>query len=56
MNPDGSAVQKVSTTEGRATDPQRAKDGKSIYFPICRKNDTGLDCQIYSAKLDADSK
>jgi TolB protein len=51
MNPDGSAVQKVASTEGRATDPQWSRDGKSIYFPICRKNDTGFDCQIYSAPV-----
>jgi len=56
MNPDGSAVQKVASTEGRATGPQWARDGKSIYFPICRKNDTGFDCQIYSAKVETASK
>ncbi len=56
MNPDGSAVEKVATTEGRATDPQWSRDGKSIYFPICRKNDTGFDCQIYSAPVNGAAK
>lgn len=51
MNPDGSGVQKIAKTEGRATAPQWSKDGKSIYFPICKKVDTGSDCQIYSVQL-----
>src|SRR3954452_21530543 len=56
MNPDGSGVQKVASTEGRATDPQWSRDGKQIFFPICRKNDTGFDCQIYTASVTAAQK
>jgi TolB protein len=56
MNPDGSAVQKVANTEGRATAPKWSKDGKTIYFPICKKVDFSFDCQIYAAKLDAFAK
>ena len=53
MNPDGSEVRKVANNEGRATAPQWTKDGKNIFFPLCRKVDFSFDCQIYAVKLDA---
>jgi Tol biopolymer transport system component len=53
MNPDGSGVRKVANTEGRATAPQWSKDGKTIYFSICKKIDFTFDCEIYAGKLDA---
>jgi TolB protein len=56
MNADGSGVQKVANNEGRATAPKWSKDGKTIYFSICKKVDSGFDCQIYTAKLDAAGK
>ena len=56
MNPDGSDVRKVANSEGRATAPQWGKDGKTIYFPICKKVDFKFDCEIYAAKLDAFSQ
>jgi hypothetical protein len=56
MNPDGSGVRKVANNEGRATAPQWTKDGKNIFFPLCRKVDFSFDCQIYAVKLDAFAK
>ena len=49
MNADGSEVQLVANTEGRATAPKWTRDGKSLYFPLCRKVDYGTDCQIFVA-------
>ncbi|MFL6300372.1 MAG: TolB family protein [Terriglobales bacterium] len=49
MNSDGSNVQLVANTEGRATEPRWTIDGKQIIFPICKKLDFGRDCQIYVA-------
>jgi Tol biopolymer transport system component len=56
MNPDGSDVTKVANNEGRATAPQWTKDGKNIFFPLCKKVDFSADCQIYTVKLDAFAK
>lgn len=53
MNPDGSGVRKLAHDEGRATASQWAKDGKKIFFPLCKKVDFSFDCQIYAVKLDA---
>jgi TolB protein len=53
MNPDGSDVRLVAATEGRGTAPKWSPDAKTIYFTICRKADSGVDCHIYAAKLDA---
>lgn len=36
----------------RATAPQLTKDGKSIFFPLCKKVDSH-SIQIYAVKLDA---
>jgi TolB protein len=55
MNPDGTNVRLVANTEGRATEPRWSPDGKTIYFTICRKVDWGVDCQVFSAKLDQQS-
>jgi TolB protein len=49
MNSDGSNVQLVANTEGRATEPRWSRDGSQIIFPICKKVDFGRDCQIYLA-------
>ncbi|MGH9821533.1 MAG: TolB family protein, partial [Pyrinomonadaceae bacterium] len=49
MNPDGSGVKLVANTEGRGTAPQWGRDGKRIYFPICKNVDFGVDCQIFVA-------
>ena len=49
MQPDGSNVQLVAHTTGRATAPHWAKDGATIYFPICRRQDDGYDCEIFAA-------
>jgi hypothetical protein len=27
-----------------------ARDGRSIYFPVCRKVDAGVDCQVFVAR------
>ena len=51
MNADGSQVQLVANTEGRATAPKWSRDGKSIYFPLSRKVDYGSDCQIFVAPV-----
>jgi TolB protein len=53
MNPDGSALQKVAATEGRATAPKWSKDGRTIYFTNCFKVDFAFDCQVYAARFDA---
>jgi hypothetical protein len=45
----------VANTEGRATAPQWGKDGKTLYFPVCKKVDFGSDCEIYVAKLDVEA-
>jgi Tol biopolymer transport system component len=52
MKADGGDVQLVANTEGRATAPQWARDGKTIYFSVCRKVDFGGDCNIFAAPLE----
>ena len=54
MRPDGSDVRRVAATTGRATAPQWARDGHAIYFPICRRADTGFDCEIFGADVSLD--
>jgi len=49
MNPDGSDVQLVANTDGRATAPQWTRDGNTLLFPICHNIALGVDCQIYAA-------
>ena len=56
MNSDGSGARKVANSEGRATAPQWTKDGKSIFFPLCRESGLFVRCQIYAVKLDAFAK
>jgi TolB protein len=50
MNADGSGVRLIANTEGRATAPKWAPDGRTIYFPICWNAGYGRDCQIFAAK------
>jgi TolB protein len=50
MNADGSNARLVADTTGRATAPQWAKDGSRIYFPICKRNASGPDCNIFAAR------
>lgn len=54
MRPDGSDVRLVAATTGRATGPQWARDGRTIFFPVCRRADTGFDCQIFAADVRLD--
>lgn len=56
MNADGSEVQPVANTEGRATAPRWSPDGKSLYFPLSRKVDYGIDCQIFVAPTSPQSQ
>jgi TolB protein len=52
MKADGTDVRLVANTEGRATAPQWGRDGKTIYFSVCRKVDFGGDCNIFAAPLE----
>jgi TolB protein len=49
MHADGSAVQLVTRSTDRGTAPKWSPDGSAIYFPICRRDATGVDCEIYAA-------
>jgi len=49
MKPDGGDVRPVADTDGRGTAPAWTKDGAFIYFSVCRKADSGADCQIFAA-------
>lgn len=51
MRPDGSDVRLVAQTAGRATAPKWSRDGGTIYFPICRREDEGGNCEIYAAAV-----
>ena len=53
MKPDGSEVQLVANTDGRATAPQWSRDGATLYFRICHNIALGADCQIYTAPSHA---
>jgi len=53
MDADGGNVRLVANTDGRATAPQWSRDGRAIYFPLCRNVDYGYDCEIFAARLDA---
>ena len=55
MDADGSHVQLVARTTGRATAPKWSLDGRVIFFPICRRVDTGFDCNIYAADAPSPS-
>ena len=52
MKPDGTDVQLLANTEGRATAPQWGRDGVRIYFPICWNVDFGSDCEIFVARTE----
>ena len=49
MKGDGSDVRLVARTTGRATAPKWGRDGKTLYFPICRRDETEGSCEIYTA-------
>jgi TolB protein len=49
MRADGSAVQLVAPSTGRGTAPKWSPDGRAIYFSICRRDATNVDCEIYAA-------
>ena len=49
MHPDGSEVRRIADTTGRATARQWSRDGRLVYFPLCRRVDTGTDGAILSA-------
>jgi TolB protein len=49
MRSDGSGVQLVAHSTGRATSPKWSVDGATLYFPICRRQDDGYNCEIYAA-------
>lgn len=51
MKPDGSEVRLVANTEGRATAPRWAPDGKTLYFTNCTAKDYGTDCEILASPL-----
>jgi Tol biopolymer transport system component len=53
MRPDGSDTRLVARTTGRATAPKWSRDGGTIYFPICRREEGGDACQIYAASSGA---
>jgi Tol biopolymer transport system component len=53
MKDDGSDVQLLANTEGRATEPCWSPDGKKIYFTNCKQVDWSRDCQIYAASNDS---
>ena len=46
MDADGNNVQLVANTEGRATAPKWAPDGKTIYFTNCWKTGLSAACEI----------
>jgi TolB protein len=50
MDADGRHVQRVAQTTGRATAPKWSPDGRTLYFSICKRVDTGFDCEIYAAE------
>jgi Tol biopolymer transport system component len=52
MNADGTGPRLLANTEGRATEPRWAPDGKTIYFTDCRKVDFGVDCQVMAAAVE----
>jgi TolB protein len=52
MRPDGGDVRLVARTTGRATAPKWAVDGRTVYFPICRREADGGGCEIYSAAVE----
>ncbi|HET7468566.1 MAG TPA: LpqB family beta-propeller domain-containing protein [Gemmatimonadales bacterium] len=49
MKPDGSEVRRVARTSGRATAPKWGRDGRTLYFPICRRE----GCEIYESRVRA---
>jgi TolB protein len=51
MRPDGSDVRLVARTRGRATAPKWGTDGRMLYFPNCKRDEDGGDCEIYSAEV-----
>lgn len=53
MRIDGSGVERVIPSTGRGTAPKWTRDGRSIYFSICRKEDAGYGCEIFSASAPA---
>jgi TolB protein len=50
MDADGGNVRLVANTEGRATSPKWAPDGKTIYFTNCMKVDLGAGCEVMMAQ------
>ena len=53
MDADGGNVTPVVHKEGRATAPKWSPDGKTLYFPICSKQDGVVGCQIFAARMEA---
>jgi TolB protein len=51
MRPDGSDLRLVARTTGRATAPKWGRDGRTVYFPICRREEGGSNCEIYAAAV-----
>jgi TolB protein len=51
MKADGTEVRLLANTEGRATEPRWAPDGKTVYFTDCKKVDFGVDCQVMAASV-----
>ncbi len=51
MRPDGTQIRRLAATTGRATAPKWTPDGRRIYFSICRRQDLGFGCEIYSAPV-----
>jgi len=54
MRVDGTQVQRIAVTTGRGTAPKWTLDGTRVYFPICRRQDDGYGCEIYSATVPPD--
>jgi Tol biopolymer transport system component len=52
LHADGSDVQLVANTEGRAAAPKWSPDGTTIYFTNCVSLDFGRGCEILVAKAD----